>query len=66
MSAKDVIIALDFPTKEATLAFLDKFPAGENLRWPRNCNRQNRRRKKSRCCLFYHGQKRKQPQPRFC
>ena len=25
MSAKDVIIALDFPTKEATLAFLDKF-----------------------------------------
>ena len=24
MSAKDVIIALDFPTKEATLAFLDK------------------------------------------
>ena len=29
MSAKDVIIALDFPTKEATLAFLDKFPAGE-------------------------------------
>ena len=29
MSAKDVIIALDFPTKEATLEFLDKFPAGE-------------------------------------
>ena len=29
MSAKDLIIALDFPTKEATLAFLDKFPAGE-------------------------------------
>lgn len=29
MSAKDVIIALDFPTKEDTLAFLDKFPAGE-------------------------------------
>ena len=29
MSAKDVIIALDFPTKEATLAFLDQFPAGE-------------------------------------
>ena len=29
MSAKDVIIALDFPTKEATLEFLDTFPAGE-------------------------------------
>ncbi len=29
MSAKDVIIALDFPTKEATLEFLDLFPAGE-------------------------------------
>ena len=29
MSAKDVIIALDFPTKEATLNFLDQFPAGE-------------------------------------
>ena len=29
MSAKNVIIALDFPTKEATLEFLDKFPAGE-------------------------------------
>ena len=29
MSAKDVIIALDFPTKEATLGFLDQFPAGE-------------------------------------
>ena len=27
--AKDVIIALDFPTKEATLGFLDQFPAGE-------------------------------------
>ena len=27
--AKDVIIALDFPTREETLAFLDKFPAGE-------------------------------------
>ena len=27
--AKDVIIALDFPTKEETLAFLDKFPAGK-------------------------------------
>ena len=26
---KDVIIALDFPTREATLAFLDRFPAGE-------------------------------------
>lgn len=29
MSAKDVIIALDFPTKSETLAFLDRFPAGE-------------------------------------
>ena len=29
MSAKDVIIALDFPTKEATLNFLDQVPAGE-------------------------------------
>lgn len=29
MSARDVIIALDFPTGEETLAFLDKFPAGE-------------------------------------
>ena len=29
MSVKDVIIALDFPTKEETLAFLDQFPAGE-------------------------------------
>ena len=29
MSAKDVIIALDFPTREKTLAFLDQFPAGE-------------------------------------
>ena len=29
MSAKDVIIALDFPTKSETLAFLDQFPAGE-------------------------------------
>ena len=27
MSAKDVIIALDFPTGEATLKFLDQFPA---------------------------------------
>ena len=26
--AKDVIIALDFPTREETLAFLDQFPAG--------------------------------------
>ena len=26
---KDVIIALDFPTREETLAFLDRFPAGE-------------------------------------
>ena len=29
MSKKDVIIALDFPTREETLAFLDRFPAGE-------------------------------------
>ena len=29
MSAKDVIIALDFPTKAQTLAFLDQFPEGE-------------------------------------
>ena len=29
MSRKDVIIALDFPTREETLAFLDKFPEGE-------------------------------------
>ena len=29
MSAKDVIIALDFPTESETLAFLDQFPAGE-------------------------------------
>ena len=29
MSAKDVIIALDFPTREETLSFLDRFPAGE-------------------------------------
>ncbi len=29
MSAKDVIIALDFPTESETLAFLDRFPAGE-------------------------------------
>ena len=27
--AEDVIIALDFPTKEETLDFLDRFPAGE-------------------------------------
>ena len=27
--ANDVIIALDFPTKEETLSFLDRFPAGE-------------------------------------
>lgn len=27
--AKDVIIALDFPTREETLAFLDRFPVGE-------------------------------------
>ena len=27
--ANDVIIALDFPTKEETLTFLDQFPAGE-------------------------------------
>ena len=25
MSAKDVIIALDFPTREETLSFLDQF-----------------------------------------
>ena len=29
MSAKDVIIVLDFPTREETLSFLDRFPAGE-------------------------------------
>ena len=29
MSAKDVIIALDFPAREETLDFLDKFAAGE-------------------------------------
>ena len=29
MNAKDVIIALDFPTREETLGFLDQFPAGE-------------------------------------
>ncbi len=29
MSAKDVIIAMDFPTREATLNFLDLFPEGE-------------------------------------
>lgn len=29
MSKKDVIIALDFPTREETLRFLDHFPAGE-------------------------------------
>jgi orotidine-5'-phosphate decarboxylase len=29
MKSKDVIIALDFPTLEETLAFLDRFPAGE-------------------------------------
>ena len=29
MRGKDVIIALDFPTKEETLSFLDRFPAGE-------------------------------------
>ena len=29
MSAKDVIIALDFPTREGALGFLDQFPAGE-------------------------------------
>lgn len=28
--AKDVITALDFPTREETLAFLDRFPAGED------------------------------------
>ena len=27
--ANDVIIALDFPTREETLSFLDRFPAGE-------------------------------------
>ncbi len=27
--AKDVIIALDFPAREETLTFLDRFPAGE-------------------------------------
>jgi len=27
--AKDVIVALDFPTREETLNFLDRFPAGE-------------------------------------
>ncbi len=27
--AKDVIVALDFPSREETLAFLDRFPAGE-------------------------------------
>ena len=30
MRAKDVIIALDFPTKEETLSFLDQFPAGRS------------------------------------
>lgn len=29
MSKKDVIIALDFPTRQETLDFLDLFPAGE-------------------------------------
>ena len=29
MRTKDVIIALDFPSKAETLAFLDRFPAGE-------------------------------------
>lgn len=29
MRTKDVIIALDFPSKAATLEFLDQFPAGE-------------------------------------
>ncbi len=29
MSAKDVIIALDFPGREEALSFLDRFPAGE-------------------------------------
>ena len=29
MPKKDVLIALDFPTLEETLAFLDRFPAGE-------------------------------------
>ncbi|WP_325199118.1 orotidine-5'-phosphate decarboxylase [Oscillibacter sp.] len=28
--ANDVIIALDFPTREETLVFLDRFPAGED------------------------------------
>lgn len=27
--AKDIIIALDFPTREETLTFLDRFPSGE-------------------------------------
>ena len=27
--ARDVIIALDFPTREETLTFLDRFPGGE-------------------------------------
>ena len=30
MSAKDVIIALDFPTREETLSFLDQFPPGRS------------------------------------
>jgi len=29
MGKKDVIVALDFPTREETLRFLDRFPAGE-------------------------------------
>ena len=29
MRGKDVIVALDFPTRAETLAFLDRFPAGE-------------------------------------
>ena len=29
MSAKDVIIALDFPTREETLSFLDRFHISE-------------------------------------
>ena len=29
MSAKDVIVALDFPTREETLSFLDRFPKGQ-------------------------------------
>ena len=29
MRGKDVIVALDFPTQAETLAFLDRFPAGE-------------------------------------